>query len=130
MPPDMKAQATLISNEIASLHCEHYGRGAGRVRTVIHRDYVATVLEEPYTPAERLAIANGEFRQVREMRTLFQDWMRVAFTKAVEEATGRPVRTFFSQVSEHPPASLEFFELVPYVGEGNGDDGLADGQAR
>lgn len=120
-PGDTKAHATAISNQIASLHREHYGRGAGRVRTVIHRDYVAVLLDDPFTPAERLSIANGEFRQVREMRTMFQDWMRVPFTQAVEKVTGRTVRTFFSQVSAEPPACLEFFELLP-VGEQTPDE--------
>jgi uncharacterized protein YbcI len=113
MSPELKAQATAISDQIASLHREHYGRGAGRVRTIIHRDFVATILEDPFTPAERMIIAKGEFRQVRDMRTMFQDWMREPFTTAVEEATGRSVQAFFSQVSADPPRSLEFFELVP-----------------
>jgi uncharacterized protein YbcI len=106
-------QSTAISNGIAALHREHYGRGAERVRTVVHADYVVTLMEDPFTPAERLTISKGEFRQVREMRTMFQDWMRVSFSKVVEDATGRPVSGFFSQVSAEPPVSLEFFVLAP-----------------
>ena len=125
MPPDLKSQSTAISNRIAALHREHYGRGAGRVRTIIHRDYVSTLLDDPYTPVERLAIANGEFRGVREMRTMFQDWMRVPFTEAVEEATGRSVHAFFSQNSAEPRMSLEFFVLEPLLADAEGG-GLAE----
>jgi uncharacterized protein YbcI len=107
----LQKQSVAISNRIAALHREHYGRGARSVRTVIHSYYVVTLLEDPFTPAERLTIAKGEFRQVREMRTMFQDWMRDRFSEAVEEATGRKVVAFFSQVSAEPPMSLEFFTL-------------------
>ena len=69
-----------ISNAIATLHREHYGRGADRVRTTIHADYVVTLMDDPFTPAERLTIANGEFQQVRATRTMFQDWMRDSFS--------------------------------------------------
>jgi uncharacterized protein YbcI len=109
----LQKQSLAISNQIATLHRQHYGRGAGSVRTSIHPDYVVTLLDDPFTPAENLTIANGEFRQVRDMRTMFQDWMRGPFTAAVEEATGREVAAFFSQVSAEPPMSLEFFTLAP-----------------
>jgi hypothetical protein len=55
---------------------------------------------------------------VRNTRTLFQDWMREPFRKVVEDATGRKVTGFLSQVSADPPMSLEFFLLAP---NGEGD---------
>lgn len=113
MSPDSKGQSTAISNGIAALHREHYGRGAGRVRTIVHSDFVATLLDDPYTPAERMMIEKGQFLQVRETRTMFQDWMQTAFTDVVEQATGRKVQAFFSQSSELPQVSLEFFVLEP-----------------
>jgi uncharacterized protein YbcI len=59
----LQKQSTAISNGIAALHREHYGRGAAKVRTTIHAEYVVTLLGDPFTPAERLTIANGEFRE-------------------------------------------------------------------
>lgn len=109
----LQKQSTAISNGIARLHREHYGRGAGSVRTVVHADYVVTLMDDPFTPAEKLTIGKGEFRQVRETRTMFQDWMRVPFSELVEEATGRSVVGFFSQVSAEPQMSLEMFLLAP-----------------
>jgi uncharacterized protein YbcI len=113
---------TFISNGIAALHKEHYGRAAERVRTSIHAGYVVTLMEDPYTPAERLIIENGEFQQVRITRTMFQDWMREPFSKIVEEATGRKVVAFFSQVSADPQMSLEFFTLDGSSVESDGQE--------
>ena len=110
---DLKGQATMISNGIAALHREHYGRGADRTRTLIHQDVVMTRLEDCFTTVERTMIAEGAFLQVRETRTMFQDWMRPRFTEIVEDATGRTVAAFFSQVSHDPDMALEVFLLEP-----------------
>src|SRR5918998_1183758 len=80
-----KSQATAISDAIGALHREHYGRGADQIRTMIHRDVVATTLEDCYTPVEKRMIAEGQFAQVRETRTMFQDWMCERFIAVVEE---------------------------------------------
>jgi len=110
---DLKSQAKAISNGIGKLHREHYGRGADRIRTLIHQDVVLTRLEDCFTTVEEKMIHEGEFPQVRETRTMFQDWMRPRFTEVVEEATGRRVTTFFSQVSSEPPVAVELFFLEP-----------------
>jgi uncharacterized protein YbcI len=110
---DLKGQATAISNVIGSLHREHYGRGADRIRTVIHPELVMTTLEDCFTTVERKMVAEGAFLQVRETRTMFQDWMRPRFVEGVESATGRKVRAFFSQVSQNPDIAVELFLLEP-----------------
>lgn len=108
---DLKSQATAISDGIGALHREHYGRGADRIRTLVHQDVVMTRLEDCFTTVERKMIAEGAFLQVRETRTMFQDWMRPSFTEIVEGATGRRVAAFFSQVSHDPDMALEVFLL-------------------
>lgn len=115
---DVKSQATAISNGIGSMHREHYGRGADRIRTLIHQDVVMTTLEDCFTTVEKKMIAEGAFVQVRETRTMFQDWMRPRFTEIVEEATGQKVRSFFSQVSHDPDMALEVFLLSQPSPEG------------
>jgi uncharacterized protein YbcI len=120
---DLKNQATAISNGIASLHREHYGRGADRTRTLIHQDVVMTRLEDCFTTVEKKMIAEGAFGQVRETRTMFQDWMRPYFTEIVEGATGRPVEAFFSQVTHDPDMALEVF-VMGSAGP-SADDGAA-----
>jgi uncharacterized protein YbcI len=108
---DRKRQATAISDGIVAMHREHYGRGADRTRTLIHQDVVMTRLEDCFTTVEKKMIAEGAFLQVRETRTMFQDWMRPRFTEIVEDATGRRVAACFSQVSHDPDLALEVFLL-------------------
>jgi uncharacterized protein YbcI len=108
---DLKHQATAISDGIAAMHREHYGRGADRTRTLIHQDVVMTRLEDCFTTVEKKMIAEGAFLQVRETRTMFQDWMRPRFTEIVEDATGRNVKAFFSQITHDPDMAVELFLL-------------------
>ena len=110
-PGPIQDQSTAISNGIAAMHREHYGRGADRTRTLIHQDVVMTRLEECFTTVEKKMIAEGAFVQVRETRTMFQDWMRPRFTEIVEDATGRKVAAFFSQVTHDPDMAVEIFLL-------------------
>ena len=117
---DLKSQATAISDGIAAMHREHYGRGADRTRTLIHQDVVMTRLEGCLTTVEKRMISEGAFLQVRETRTMFQDWMRPRFTEIVEDATGHRVAAFFSQVSHDPDMALEVF-LLEGAGSSAGD---------
>jgi len=74
---------------------------------------VTTTLEDCYTTVERRMIAEGAFVQVRETRTMFQDWMGPNFIEIVEAAIGRKVKAFFSQVSHDPDIAVELFLLQP-----------------
>lgn len=76
---DLRRQGRAISDGIAAMHREHYGRGADRVTTQVSDGLVLTVLEDCFTTVETRMIAEGEFPQVRATRTLFQDWMRPKF---------------------------------------------------
>jgi uncharacterized protein YbcI len=105
--------SSAISNAIARMHREHYGRGAGRARTVMGDDYIICFLEDIYTPVERTLIDAGRFEAVREMRNAFQDTMRDEFVAAVEEVAGRKVIGFLSQNHIDPDLAVETFILEP-----------------
>src|SRR5437588_12727267 len=105
--------ASAVSNAIAGLHRTHYGRGATRTRTVIESDYVICFLEDVYTPFERTLIDAGRFDAVRATRNAFQDTMQQAFSNAVEQAIGRKVIGFLSQVHFNPDFAIETFILEP-----------------
>lgn len=105
-----------VSNSITRLHREHYGRGATTARTVIARDYVLCVLEDIYTPVERTLIEAGDALTVRSTRQAFQDAIGPKFREAVEEATGRKVIAFMSQVHFDPDLAAEMFVLEPENG--------------
>ena len=62
-------------------------------------------------------------RKLRETRTMFQDWMRPSFIEIVEQATGRKVRAFFSQVTHDPDIAAELFLLHPTDDSSNGSAG-------
>ena len=119
----VKSASTAISNGIGSLHREHYGRGADRIRTLIHQDVVLTTLEDCFTSVEHKMVAEGAFAQLRETRTMFQDWMRPSFIEIVEQATGRKVRAFFSQVTHDPDIAAELFLLHPMDDSSDGVSG-------
>jgi uncharacterized protein YbcI len=106
-------QAASISNAITRLHRDHYGRGATTTRTIIQRNYVVCFLEDIYTPVERTLIEAGRSDTVKKTRNAFQDAMGPKFREAVEEATGRTVIAFMSQVSFDPDMAAEVFVLEP-----------------
>jgi uncharacterized protein YbcI len=106
-------QAASISNAITRLHRDHYGRGATTVRTIMQRNYVVCFLDDIYTPVERTLIEAGRSQSVRETRNLFQDAMSTNFRDSVEEATGRRVIAFMSQVHFGPDMAAEVFVLEP-----------------
>jgi uncharacterized protein YbcI len=105
----------VISDGISRLHHDHYGRGPNSVRTVIGHDHVITFLEDIYMPVERTLVAAGETQAVIETRLAFQRAMKAMFTECVEQATGRKVRAFLSQVHIDPDISVEIFVLEPDV---------------
>jgi uncharacterized protein YbcI len=121
---DRGRQAALISNAITRLHRDHYGRGATTTRTIMQRNYVVCFLDDIYTPVERTLIEAGRDQAVRETRNIFQDAMGPKFREAVEEATGRNVIAFMSQVHFAPDIAAEIFVLEP-----DGDAASADGHA-
>jgi uncharacterized protein YbcI len=110
-------QAASISNAITRLHRDHYGRGATTARTILQRNFVVCFLEDIYTPVERTLIEAGRTEAVRATRNIFQDAMGPKFREAVEEATGRSVIAFMSQVCFDPDMAAEVFVLEPEAGE-------------
>ena len=118
---DHAHQALAIGNEITRLHREHYGRGASTTRTVFQRNYVASFLEDIYTPVERTLIEDGQEEGVKQTRQLFQMAMRERFTEAVERITGRKVVAFMSQVHFDPDLAVEVFVLDSSNGDGTGN---------
>jgi len=110
-PQPHASASTAISNAISKLHRDHYGRGPKSVRTVYGHDHVVSFLEDIYTPLERTLLDAGETAAVHEVRRAFQRAMETRFIAVVEEATGRKVRAFLSEVTLEPGISAEIFVL-------------------
>jgi uncharacterized protein YbcI len=118
--------AAAISNAITRLHREYYGRGATTSRTVIQRNYVVCFMDDIYTPVERTLIDAGHEETVRGTRQVFQQTMREKFSDAVEEAMGRKVIAFMSQVHFDPDMAAEVFVLEPRDEDRASEDGGGD----
>jgi len=110
---DVGRQAVEISKALTRNHREHFGRGAGSVKTVISKGFVATFLEDIYTPGEKTLIEGGRSDVVREGRLAFQSIMEDTYIKIVEDATGRTVHAFMSQNHITPDIAAELFMLEP-----------------
>ena len=111
-------QATLgdelaeITNGIVRLFSEYYGRGPTRAKTYLLEDrYVVTVLRDTLTTVERTLAENGEADMVRRVRLTFQEAMAASFKGVVEEALGRRVAAYHSQILIEPDVGFEFFLL-------------------
>jgi uncharacterized protein YbcI len=119
-----------ISREIVKAHSQYYGRGPTKARTVWKDDVIVVILEEIFTRAERTLVDAGHFEQVRATRQAFQDEVEPLFRQLVEQATGRTVRSFLSQVNPDG-ISAEIFVLVKSDRDGlPGSDGLPDSAAQ
>jgi uncharacterized protein YbcI len=101
-----------ITNGIVRLFSEYYGRGPTRAKTYLLEDrYVVTVLRDTLTTVERTLAENGEADMVRRVRLTFQEAMADSFKGVVEEALGRRVAAYHSQILIEPDVGFEFFLL-------------------
>src|SRR5215208_2210476 len=87
--------ASAISTRTVQVMHEHTGRGPTKARTTIDRDFVAVVMEDSLTHAERNLVESG------------------LAPKVVEEETGRTVRAFMSDNHIDPDVAAEIFVLEP-----------------
>jgi uncharacterized protein YbcI len=101
-----------ISNEIVRLHSEYYGRGPTKAKVYVDGDFIAVVLEETFTPAEKTLIARGESDGIQDIRRRFQRAMSDQFKSVVEQASGREVRSFMSETDLENDISVEIFLLA------------------
>jgi uncharacterized protein YbcI len=101
-----------IASEVVRLHSEYYGKGPTKARVHASGDVIAVVLEETFTRAERTLIERGEAEGIKDIRRRFQRAMAEQFTSIVEQATGRKVRSFFSDTDLDQDLSVELFILA------------------
>ncbi len=106
------AQAT-ISDGLAHLHMRFYGRGPTMAKTHFAGDLVVCVLWNGFTKVEETLLARGESEAVEAFRRTFQQAMEEQFTEIVEQATGRTVCAYMSQVHVDPDVAVELFMLEP-----------------
>ena len=118
-PSDLVTMRADVSNRLAAIKKTHYGKGPVKVRTYIEDHFVFSVLEGGMTRNEETLLQAGEARLVREFRLRFQEVMEAEISGAIEQATGRRVVTYHSQVLFDPFYAIEIFVLdgPPGMGE-------------
>jgi uncharacterized protein YbcI len=102
-----------ITSSLVSLHKEFYGRGPVKAKSFLVNDTVICVLEGGFTIVERTLIDAGEATAVHNIRHRFQVVMKAQFSGVVEDALGRTVRAYMSQVHTDPDIAVELFMLTP-----------------
>ena len=102
-----------ISNGIVQLLRETYGRGPTKAKTYLNDDIVLVVLEDILTTVEKTLLDDGRAGLVREVRLTYQEAESNRFKSVVEDAMGRRVLTYHSQVTFNPDMAFEIFVLEP-----------------
>jgi uncharacterized protein YbcI len=101
-----------VTDGIVQLFRECYGRGPTRAKSYLLDDrYVVTVLRDTMTTVERTLVDSGHVDMVRSVRLTFQEAMAASFKEVVEQATGRRVASYHSQLMTDPDMGFEFFVL-------------------
>jgi uncharacterized protein YbcI len=110
MPPG--EELADVTNGIVRLFSEYYGRGPTRAKSYLLDDtYLVTVLGETLTTVERTLVETGNGDQVRSVRMTFQEAMADSFKAVVEEAMGRRVSSYHSQLLTDADLGFELFVL-------------------
>jgi uncharacterized protein YbcI len=104
-----------VTGALVRLHSEYYGKGPTKARSYRLDETVISILEGGFTTVETTLIAEGKSEAVHDMRRSFQLAMEERFRAVVEEATGRSVIAYMSQIHTNPDMAVELFVLEPAV---------------
>ena len=110
---EVGAISSAISRDIVRLHAQLYGRGPTKAKTYVDEDYALCILQEIFTPEEKTLVQTDHSDQVQATRHAFQTAVEAQFVEAVEAATGRKVKAFFSQIHIESDSAAELFLFEP-----------------
>jgi uncharacterized protein YbcI len=119
-----------IATGLVKLHSRYYGKGPTQARTYMWDDLVVAVLRGGFTTVEETLVREGEEDTVHHMRRSFQKAKAEEFRSVVEQATGRKVHAYLSQIHATEGVAAEVFVLEPEddsLAAGSPDDGRAPG---
>lgn len=107
----MSERLAAVSNSVVQILSECYGRGPTKAKSYAFDNYVVTVLEDILTTVEQTLVERGKQELVRTVRLTFQEAESHKFKGAVEQAMGRKVIAYHSQITFDPPLGFEIFVL-------------------
>lgn len=102
-----------ISSKIVSLLSQYTGRGPTRARTTMNTNVIVVVVEDALTKPERILVQAGEIEPVLQMRRRFQEFMHAPAIAAVEEITGRSVKSLMADLDPAQDVATQVFVLDP-----------------
>jgi uncharacterized protein YbcI len=115
--PRLGVELAEVTKGMVSLHRRFYGKGPTEAKTYAINDTVICILEGGFTTVERTLIDGQDAEAVLKVRRSFQRAMEHQFTEVVEEALGRKVIAYMSQIHADPDLAVELFVLEPEEGE-------------
>ena len=101
---------------VYALHRRFYGKGPTEAKTYAINATVICILEGGFTTVERTLIDGQDVEAVLKVRRSFQRAMERQFMQVVEEALGRKVIAYMSQIHADPDLAVELFVLEPEEG--------------
>jgi uncharacterized protein YbcI len=105
--------ASAISDGLAALLKQFYGRGPTRTKAYYQDDLVVCLLRGGFSRVEQTLLEGGRGPSVIHQRMEFQELMRERFERVIESATGRRVIGFMSGNQQDPDIMCEVFILAP-----------------
>ena len=105
------AELAEVTKGMISLHRRFYGKGPTKAKTYMVNDTVICQLDGGFTTVERTLIKEQDVEAVLRIRRSFQAAMEEHFTKVVEDAIGRKVIAYMSQIHADPDLAVELFVL-------------------
>ena len=118
--PGLGVELAEVTKGMISLHRRFYGKGPTKAKTYVVNDTVVCLLEGGFTTVERTLIREGNVEAVLDLRRRFQRTMETHFTEVVENALGRKVQAYMSQIHADPDLAVELFVMEP--GDGSSDE--------
>ena len=107
------ATTAAVSDAVARLFLDKFGKGPVQVETYVSGDVLTTVMHDVLTPAEHSMIDAGKADSVLTTRMLWQRTTSDMFKQSVSEATGRQVLSVVSGFELDQELATEVFLLEP-----------------
>jgi uncharacterized protein YbcI len=118
-----------LSDEMVRAKKQFFGKGPEQAKSYMVDDLLIVVMRGGLTTAEQTMLRFGRQNMVRQFRQLFENAMTEELTSRVEEATGRTVVNYQSQIMFDPDIVVEMFVLDQPREDGiaaTAEDQLAD----
>ena len=98
-----------LSDDMVRAKKQFFGKGPEQSKSYMFDDLLIVVMRGGLTTAEQTMLRFGRQNMVRQFRQLFEDEMTEVLTGLVEQATGRTVVNYQSQIMFDPDIIIEMF---------------------